>query len=208
MVDGLLHRIVARPAIYDLVQILAGAGAVRRRLGGAVTDAVRTRGVAADRWVALDLGAGTGAVSEWLGPGVKYLGLDIDPEKLRGFAARVQGGAAVRADATCVPLADGAVDLVLCNSLTHHLTDAQLRRALAEAARVLKSDGTLVLTDAVWRPGRLPGRLLWRYDRGSFPRREEVLREAVAEHFEVGRWERFAVWHAYVIVVGKPRSLK
>jgi hypothetical protein len=60
------------------------------------------------------------------------------------------------------------------------------------------------MLDAVWRPGRLPGRVLWRYDRGSFPRTDVALREAMEQQFDIVRWEAFALWHAYVVAVGRP----
>jgi ubiquinone/menaquinone biosynthesis C-methylase UbiE len=195
-----LHSVVARPRVYDACQLAAGAGVVRRHLRGAI---VPLRDSA--KWV-LDIGGGTGASRAHWGADARYLCLDLDPLKLEGYRAKVAGGLAVQADATAVPLADGSVDAVVCTQVTHHLTDAQLDQMIAEAARVLRAGGHFVMLDAVWRPARAPGRLLWRYDRGSFPRTDDVLRQAMEKHFEILRWEGFSLWHAYVVGVGQPRK--
>jgi ubiquinone/menaquinone biosynthesis C-methylase UbiE len=195
-----LHSVVARPRVYDACQLAAGAGVVRRHLRGAI---IPLRDSA--KWV-LDIGGGTGASRAHWRADARYLCLDYDPMKLAGYRAKVPGGLAVQADATAVPLADGSVDAVVCTQVTHHLTEAQLEQMIGEAARVLRAGAHFVMLDAVWRPARVPGRLLWRYDRGSFPRTDVVLREAMERHFEILRWEEFSLWHAYVVGVGRPRK--
>jgi ubiquinone/menaquinone biosynthesis C-methylase UbiE len=199
MVTGLLHRIVAQPRVYDACQFAAGATYLRRRLGRAIAP------LAGSRFV-IDIGGGTGGSRELWGAATRYVCLDLDPMKLAGYVAKNPGGLALLGDATELPVADRSVDAVVCTLVTHHLTDVQLDRMLAEAARVLRADGRLVLMDAVWAPRRWPGRLLWRYDRGSYPRREGVIREAIERWFEMERWEAFAVWHRYVLGVGRPRA--
>jgi SAM-dependent methyltransferase len=203
----LLERIVARPRVYDFVQRAAGAEAVRRRMAALIESAVaddapRTR---AGRPRVIDVGGGTGGWRRLWPAGASYVCLDLDPLKLRGFRARHPSGLAVQADATRLPLADAAVDGIACTFLSHHLTDVHVDRMLAECARVLRPGGVFAFADPVWAPARLPGRLLWRYDRGSFPRTAETLREALARHFNVLRWERFAVFHAYALCVASPR---
>jgi ubiquinone/menaquinone biosynthesis C-methylase UbiE len=202
MITRLLHRVVAQPKVYDLAQILAGAKAVRRRLAAQVAAA--QQGLAAP--FVLDIGGGTGAVGEWLSPDARYCCLDIDPQKLVGFLSRYPRGVGIQGDASRIPLADAAVDLALCNSVTHHLTDPQLAGMVAEAARVLKPNGRLILTDAIWKPTRWPGRLLWHYDRGSFPRPPEILRDVISRHLRVDHWQHFRVWHEYVISVATRRA--
>jgi ubiquinone/menaquinone biosynthesis C-methylase UbiE len=192
--------LVARPRVYDACQLAAGAGVVRRHLREAILPLRDSA-----KWV-LDIGGGTGAARAHWGAGARYLCLDLDPVKLAGYRAKVPDGLAVLANATAVPLADGSVDAVVCTQVTHHLTDGQLDQMIGQAARVLRAGGHFVLLDAVWRPARLPGRLLWRYDRGSFPRTDAVLRIAIERHFEIVRWEEFALWHAYVAAVGRPRK--
>jgi len=194
MLTALLHRVVARPRVYDLAQIAAGARTVRGKIA---EQAAQLQGAP----LVFDIGGGTGAVGAMWDGRTKYVCLDIDPLKLAGFLARNPRGIALQGDATQLPIADASLDVVLCNSVTHHLADELLERMIAEAARVLKPGGRLILTDAVWARGRWAGRVIWRYDRGSFPRTAEVLKNLIGSHLSIERWEHFAVWHEYVICV-------
>src|SRR5436190_19545378 len=193
MLMRLLHKFVSHPRVYDACQFTVGATAVRRRLAAAVAPYAQSK-------LVLDLGGGTGAARALWSPQTKYVCLDIDPLKLQGYTANNPGGLALLADGTRLPLKDRSVDAVVCTSVTHHLLDPQLDRMLAEAARALKPTGRLILLDALWKPWRLPGRLLWRYDRGSHPRTAAVLREVVARHFRIDSWDEFAVLHAYTVL--------
>jgi ubiquinone/menaquinone biosynthesis C-methylase UbiE len=53
--------------------------------------------------------------------------------------------------ATALPLADGAVDVVVSNYCFHHLRDAEKARALAQIMRVLRPGGRLVFADVMFR---------------------------------------------------------
>jgi ubiquinone/menaquinone biosynthesis C-methylase UbiE len=199
MLARLLHSVVARPLVYDLCQRAVGAKYVRERLAERIAPQRAARMV-------IDIGGGTGAARAMWGEDSRYVCLDVDPLKLSGYVAKNPGGLALLADATDVPLIDGGVDAVVCTSVTHHLTDPLLDRMLAEAARVLKPAGRLILLDALWVEKLWAGRLLWKYDRGSFPRTGETLREAIARHFDIDTWDEFAVWHRYALIVGRPRK--
>src|SRR5829696_4659526 len=107
MLTRLVHRIAAQPIAYDLIQRAAGVGRVHERLA-AVFRRLNPRGLM------LDVGGGTG-ISRFLWDGRgRYVCLDFDPLKLRGYRDKFPAGDAVLADATSLPLADGSVDLVLC----------------------------------------------------------------------------------------------
>lgn len=200
MITGLLHRVVARPWVYDLAQTLVGAKIVRRRLAARI-DPLR------DARLVLDIGGGTGSIAELWSKSSRYICLDIDPLKLKGFIAKNPTGVALLADATRIPIAAGTIDVVLCTNVTHHLTDPLFDRMICECARVLKPEGKLILSDAIWAPRRRAGRLIWRYDRGSFPRTAEVLREVISKYLSVEQWDQFAIWHEYIIsVAGHPNG--
>jgi ubiquinone/menaquinone biosynthesis C-methylase UbiE len=197
MLTGLLHRLVAMPWIYDSVQTLVGAKKVRSRL------AMQVKKISAPKMV-LDIGGGTGLVGELYDRNTKYVCLDIDPVKLRGFLAKNPGGIGLLADAGKLPLADGSVDMVVCTNVTHHLQDELLDRMFAETARVLTAHGKFVLSDALWAPERKVGKFIWSVDRGSFPRPEQTLKSAIEKHLTISEWDQFAVWHEYfVCTMGK-----
>jgi len=199
MLTRILHAIVAQPKVYDLVQFLAGASAMRRRMAARIAQLPAPQRI-------VDVGGGTGAGKEVIPPGCHYVCLDIDPQKIAGFVAKNPGELAIVADATRMPLPDASLDAVIFMFVAHHLTDDLLDDFVREAARVLRPTGSLVFADPLWAPRRWPGRILWRYDRGSHPRTPDRLREALSKHFDIRHWDRFAVWHAYVLAVATPRN--
>jgi SAM-dependent methyltransferase len=185
-----LASVVARPAVYDLVQRLAGIetifGKVRRPLAATAGGLV------------LDVGAGTGIVEPQLPSSARYVWLDSDPQKLRGFRAK-SNAPALLADATGIPLRDACVDWALSIFVSHHLDDAQLGQMLNELRRVSKR---VFFLDAVLSPRRT-SRLLWRYDRGRHPRPADVLRRQLAARFSLLEDEEFTVRHTYLLLTGK-----
>ncbi len=81
-----------------------------------------------DRWLAADIGAQA-----------EYTGLDYPPTVAQGYP----GAPEVFGDACRLPFKDGAADTVLLLDVLEHLQAPET--ALAEAARVLKPGGHLVL---------------------------------------------------------------
>jgi hypothetical protein len=74
---------------------------------------------------------------------------------------------------------------------------------MAEMARVTSQK--IVFLDALWTGTWGIPRLLWRFDRGFYPRRTAVLLDALREHFELERVERYRVLHNYLLCLGSPR---
>lgn len=100
----------------------------------------------------LDIGAGTGRLLELVAPRVaSALGVDASREMLalaRGRLAErgLAGRCAVRqADMYRLPLADDSFDAVTLQMVLHYAEDPAA--ALAEAARVLRPEGALVILD-------------------------------------------------------------
>jgi ubiquinone/menaquinone biosynthesis C-methylase UbiE/uncharacterized protein YbaR (Trm112 family) len=97
------------------------------------------------RMLLLDIGCADGLSSfDAAHFGVEVIGFDISGESIARAAARaeregVHNVSFVIADANAIPLADGAVDCVLCYGSLHHVPDPE--RTLAEAARVLRDGG-------------------------------------------------------------------
>jgi len=97
----------------------------------------------------VDVGAGTGALLESLqsaAPAVQVVALDASAEMLR--IAQRRGAAAVRGDALDLPFADRTTDAVLLAYVLFHLADP--RQGLAEAARVLRTQGRVGAVTWAW----------------------------------------------------------
>ncbi|MET7966863.1 methyltransferase domain-containing protein [Micromonospora sp. NPDC005305] len=90
----------------------------------------------------IDLGCGAGLLAPHLaGKGYRHVGVDLTRSALDQAAAH--GVTVIQADATAVPLADGCAAVVSAGELLEHVPD--WRRAVAEACRLLRPGGLLVL---------------------------------------------------------------
>lgn len=90
----------------------------------------------------LDIGAGTGKLTEALAPGRRVTAVDPSPDMARVLRARLPRVAVVRATAEELPLADASFDAVTC-AQTWHWVDADATSA--EAGRVTVPGGKLLL---------------------------------------------------------------
>jgi ubiquinone/menaquinone biosynthesis C-methylase UbiE len=190
----ILHKIAAHPWVYDQIQALAGQKQIMEWISRQ-TAAIHAETV-------VDVGGGTGTWRRLWPAGCRYICLDNEMPKLQGFHSKVPAGLAVLSDATRMSIATGSADVVMCVAIAHHLTDAMLDEVLEEALRVLKLGGQLILLDAVFNRKRRAGRILWRLDRGSYPRTAEELREKFEVRFKVVHWGKYAVYHEYVLGIG------
>jgi ArsR family transcriptional regulator len=100
-------------------------------------------------WEVADLGAGTGVLSERLAPFVRRVfAVDSSPEMLAALRGRVAGVANVEVrsgELEHLPLESGSVDAAFMLLVLHYVPEP--RRALAEAHRVLRPGGRLVIVD-------------------------------------------------------------
>jgi ArsR family transcriptional regulator len=103
------------------------------------------------RLTVVDLGCGTGATLGRLAPHVaQAIGIDNSQEMLAAAAARLAGATNVRllpGDLTQLPLADASTDVALMILSLSYLADAPA--ALAEARRVLRPGGRLLVVDVL-----------------------------------------------------------
>ncbi len=125
----------------------------------------------------LDIGTGPGQIALKLAarlPGWLVVGVDRSPNMIRqALAARQAARSTAQrpgrtpaeadflvADANRLPFPDGSFDLVICNSVLHHLKNPA--SLFAELARVAKPSGAILLRD-LRRPSRvaLPFHARW-----------------------------------------------
>jgi SAM-dependent methyltransferase len=96
--------------------------------------------------VALDAACGTGRYAQFLAErGHQVIGVDGSPEMLVRARVRVPKGTFLRGALDRLPVADGAVDLVVCTLALTHVRD--LGPVIAEFARVLCPGGHLLIAD-------------------------------------------------------------
>lgn len=121
--------------------------------------------------VVLDLACGTGDLCRDLAAsGFAPIGLDVSA----GMLERARTSAPlVRADASCTPVHDGALDGITCGFALRNFVD--LGEVFAECARVLRRGGRLVAVDAAVpsNPVLRAGNAVW--FRGAVPLLGRVL---------------------------------
>jgi len=119
--------------------------------------------------VAVDLGAGTGLLALALAPRVQELvAVDISQRMLdrlddAAIADGLHNVDTLAADLRRLPLEDESADLVVSNYAFHHLDDVAKELALAEARRILRPGGRLVICDMMFSLtlGARDRRLVW-----------------------------------------------
>ncbi len=122
---------------------------LRAELFGGASHLQALPALADDRWVVGDLGCGTGQVAAALAPFVaRVIAVDRSGEMLQAARRRVRDAGNVdvrRGDLEALPIADGDLDAATLLLVLNHVPDPAA--ALAEAARVLRPGGRLVISD-------------------------------------------------------------
>jgi len=149
---------------YDLINRIISLG----QMGGWRRRVAREAAHHEPRLV-LDLGTGTGdlalAIARRTGQESHVLGFDLSPEMLRLAQAKVRRRGLrgrisfVLADATALPLRDGAADCLVNAFFLRHLSS--LPTSFVELHRVLRAGGRATLLELT-QPARSPFRPLFR----------------------------------------------
>jgi ubiquinone/menaquinone biosynthesis C-methylase UbiE len=141
---GLRHSYTLAAPIYDALLAAATRDARRRSLQALPAEA---------RQVLL-LGVGTGLDLPHLPDDRQYTGVDLTPAMLARACAKADrlDFCPVLGDAQTLPFADGSFDAVVAHLILAVVPHPP--RCLAEAARVLRPGGTLLVFDKFLRPGQ------------------------------------------------------
>src|SRR5439155_14758575 len=124
---------------------------------------------------ALDIGTGAGAFAIALAPLVReVVGLDLVPEILAEGRKRAPANVElIEGDATALPFDPASFDLVTTARTLHHVTRPEL--VLAEAVRVLRPGGTMLVVDQLAPGDPLAAIELNRFERARDPSTTRVL---------------------------------
>jgi len=150
--------------------------------------------------IVVDLGSGTGLLSlafaertarVWAIDMSSAMGNYLD---VKAVSAALENVDTVLASVVSLPLVDDTADLVVSNYCLHELRHAEKYRALAEARRVLKPGGRIVIGDMMFslnpihtRDRRVVGRIVRKIARRGLPGMWRLLKNAA--RLVTGRWE-------------------
>lgn len=134
-------------------QFFAAAGTewdqVREELSGGAVGSGALLGLLDEDWVVGDLGCGHGHLTALLAPHVRrVIGVDASAEMLAGARERAGSSSDVelrQGDLEALPIGDGELDAAVLSLVLHHAPEPI--RVLAEAHRVLKPGGRLLVVD-------------------------------------------------------------
>lgn len=192
MFKRILHHIFSFPLAYNLAQIIFGGSYQRKKV-------IQNQHLSLQNdCCVLDLGGGTGLYRDLWPKDCRYICLDNDLTKLNGVIKAGPSDFMLLADVKSIPIKDNSVDIIFCNSVSHHISDEILESLLSESTRVLKDSGKLLFLDAVLRQESFLNRFLWSLDRGEYPHTQGILTQAIERHFIIDHLEKFS--HAYDFV--------
>jgi ubiquinone/menaquinone biosynthesis C-methylase UbiE len=165
-----VYQLLDAPWIYKMTQRLLAAGSeptIIRKLGQMAASMPPGGRI-------LDVGCGP---ASWLRRvNLDPWGLDFTPSYMKTYCAGGHRGVVGAAEA--LPFLTRRFDAVWSIGLLHHLPDDIARQAVSEMSRVCRSDGRVVILDAVMpsSPGRRPlAYMLRRLDRGGYVRAQSSL---------------------------------
>ncbi len=105
-----------------------------------------------DGALAYDIGCGEGKMTRQLARnGAKIVGIDPGPQQIRRAEAQPRAGGEryVQGSAEKLDIPDTSADIVVFFNSLHHVPADAMDKALAEAARILKSGGSLFIAEPV-----------------------------------------------------------
>jgi SAM-dependent methyltransferase len=130
----------------------------------------------------LDVGCGPGTNSHHFEQS-EYLGIDLN-ERYIDYARRRWRRNFVVADVTKYSVVGERFDLILVNSLLHHIDTPGTHGLLSHLETLLSPDGHVHILELVLPPQPSLPRLLARWDRGDFPRPLQTWQELFTQHFD------------------------
>jgi ubiquinone/menaquinone biosynthesis C-methylase UbiE len=147
--NRLVRHLVSVEPHYEAAMARAVGGGPYIEIGARCRWVLESLGLQGTHYV-IDIGAGSGRLATALRDlqNLRYLGTDVAPELLE-FARKKCGRgdwAFEEVDRIVIPEEDGVADFVVFFSVLTHLTEKESYHYLQEAKRVLRPNGTIVVS--------------------------------------------------------------
>jgi SAM-dependent methyltransferase len=174
-----LHPVLSYPPAYKMAMRILGGDSARRKH---VNNYIRPK--QGDK--VIDLGCGPCDMLAFFPP-VDYTGIDSESKYIDDARSRFgnKGKFNCKDIAELRPHEYSNADIVMSNSVIHHLSDKEFRHLLELARSFLKPEGRLVTLDGCFLEGGQHPFDLWmlRNDRGKFVRKKDEYIRIAKETF-------------------------
>lgn len=210
------HTPSERGAVRQLIRSLIGTGAGYRLWASPFRNvkmrAIRQLLPSAQSLRVLDVGCGPGTNAA-LFRGCEYVGVDLAPAYIRSAARRFPDMTFVLGDARRLSLGPRLFDVVLLNSVLHHMDDPEVEELLGRAARYLAPTGVMIAQEPLVPDEReVFPRFLMRLDRGGYFRELDHWRRLFRRaHLRVERERPYPIrilgltgWHMVSFLLRPP----
>jgi len=123
----------------------------------------------------LDIGCSTGNVARAIidMSNNNYYGIDISEKYIERAKKNSPKGKFMQMDAGRLEFKNELFDIVMINSVLHHIDDNIAKNCLKEAYRVLKNDGKVLITEPFIDHNSFVSTILCKLDRGKYIRNPE-----------------------------------
>jgi SAM-dependent methyltransferase len=153
----------------------------------------------------LDVGCSTGACGQAVFDLERddYTGIDITDRYVQYAKREYPRGKYVTMDARRMMFESDTFDVISFIGVLHHMDDDTATQSLAQARRVLKKGGTLLVAEPVFTPNDLRSNVFLSLDRGKFIR-ESAQYERLLANFEIERRRYFRFsFHRFLSVAAR-----
>jgi ubiquinone/menaquinone biosynthesis C-methylase UbiE len=196
MLKKLLHKLLAFPLMYNLLQTFFGVQKKKQILRNALIFNIPSP-------IIVDVGGGTGLYADIWPKNSKYICLDNDLIKLKGYQPNHSSEYKLCGDATQIPLNTNTADYLFSSSMSHHIPEDLLEKMMSDLSRVLKPTGSLIFIDAILIPKSHLNNFLWSLDRGEFPHTSQSLEDIISKYFHITLIKKFSIYYDYIMIIAK-----
>jgi ubiquinone/menaquinone biosynthesis C-methylase UbiE len=194
----MISRLLSIPGVFQLQQKLCNNyGNVREEFADYLREGPLK---------VLDVGCSSGVCGQALYDTRRddYTGIDITESYVEYAKRAYPTGKYLAMDGRKLAFPDQSFDVVSFIGVLHHMDDDTAVRSLAEARRVLKQSGVLLVAEPVFTPNKPLSNLFLSLDRGQFIR-ESGQYEKLVDLFRIERRRYFGLsLHRFISIVARP----
>lgn len=205
MIKKILHRTIAYAWIYDIFHIPFKKRIYRHTQN--LLNELDPKMIKNPKYV-FDVGGGTGGASALFPVAQNYVNFDLDVNYLMRSQETHQDESfhAILGNALIPAFADNSFDIVICQQVSHHLTESQFQQLNAQIKRVINHNGYFIFIDAIKNPINRSSEMMWKIDIGAYPHTSRWIFSEISRYFGIESHTQFTWIYDWLIICAKPRN--